>query len=103
MPSLRRRRRPNEFSLNGRSQLSNAQFERLWIGQFSSYVRPDRLKRLLSTKALVYRTVVERLEGRLFSWKKMQDYSPGKKGKTRRFPNRLRSSRNARLITGLDQ
>jgi hypothetical protein len=56
----------------------DGQFKLLYASQFSLDFRPDRLKRLLSTKAISCRTVADRLDGRLFSVKKTKGYSLGK-------------------------
>jgi hypothetical protein len=80
----------------------DGQFELLYTSQFSIDFRPDRLKRLLSTKAISCRTVADRLDGRLFSVKKTKGYSLGKSEKNERFSQRPRLSRNTHETTRLD-
>ena len=80
----------------------DGQFKLLYTSQFSLDFRPDRLKRLLSTKAISCRTVADRLEGRLGGCQKTKGYSLGKSEKNERFSQRPRLSQNAHQTTGND-
>jgi hypothetical protein len=81
----------------------DGQFKVLYTSHFSLDFRPDRLKRLLSTKAISCRTVVDGLDGRLFPVKKTKGYSQlGKSEKNERFSQRRRLSQNTHQTTGFD-